>query len=322
MRGTGPWQKQAKKEGVNMAAQERVVYLNGKIIPESQAAIPIRDKGFIYGDAVFDVARTFNGKIFKGKEHVDRLFTSCKYLRLDPGMNKQQMLELTEEVAERNVPLLRPQEDYWVTQRVTRGADPIYPGDDVTPTVLIECKPLPLALRARLFKDGISMMTPSTPRVPPVYMSPRAKTHNYLNLVLGNLEVHDVDSDGWALMLDDKGNLAEGLGSNVFIVRDGVLQTPKEQFVLSGVTRSTVLDLAASLKIPAEERDIDLFDAYTAEEAFLTSTSLCICPASSLNGSPVGDGKVPGPVTERLMGAFSDLAGMDYVAQYLAHLDA
>jgi branched-chain amino acid aminotransferase len=90
--------------------------------------------------------------------------------------------------------------------------------------------------------------------------------------------------------------------------------------VLEGITRGAVMDLAAGLGLSVEERDLDLYDAYTADEAFLTSTSLCICPVSSVNGAPVGDGSVPGPVTRRLMSAFSDLAGMDYEAQYLAHL--
>ena len=303
-----------------MAQRERVVYLNGEMIPESSASIPIRDRGFIYGDAVFDVSRTFNGTPFRQREHIDRLYDSCKYLRLDPGMGPDRMLELTMEVVESNVPLLGPNEDYWVTQRVTRGVDPTLPEDRARPTVLIECRPLPLASRARYYKTGVPLVTPSVPRIPPQYMSPRAKTHNYLNLTLGDLEVQEKDPDGWALLLDDRGNLAEGKGSNVFIVKDGVVVTPREQLVLAGITRGTVLELAANLSIPAEERDIDLFDAYTADEAFLTSTSLCICPVSSINGTSLGDGGVPGPVTERLTGAFSDLVGMDYVAQYLAHL--
>jgi branched-chain amino acid aminotransferase len=303
-----------------MAQQERVVYLNGRIVPESQAGIPIRDAGFIYGDAVFDAARTFNGQVFRMREHIDRLYDSCKYLRLDPGMNRERMVELTTEVVERNVPLLGPNEDYWVTQRVTRGVESTLPDEESHNTVLIECRPLPLAKRAHYYRVGIPLLTPSVPRIPPQFMSPRAKTHNYLNLVLGNLEVHEKDPDAWALLLDEKGNLAEGLGSNVFIVKDGVLATPRGQMVLEGITRNTVLELAASLRIPAEERDIDAYDACTADESFLTSTSLCVCPVSSINGIAVGDGKVPGPVTQRLMGAFSDLVGMDYVAQYLAHL--
>ena len=303
-----------------MAQGERVVYLNGQIIPESSAGIPIRDRGFTLGDAAFDMARTFNGQVFRGKEHIDRLYDSCRYLRLDPGMSKERMLETTLEVVERNVPLLGPNEDYWVAQRVTRGVEARQPGEESHCTVLIECLPLPLAKRARCYSTGISLMTPSVPRTPPQFLSPRAKTHNYLNLVLGDLEVHEKDPDAWALLLDERGNLAEGRGSNVFVVKDGAVATPREQFVLGGITREMVLEMAANLNIPAEERDIDLYDAYTADEVFITSTSLCICPVSSINGVAPGDGKVPGPMTERLMGVFSDLVGMDYVAQYLAHL--
>ena len=123
-----------------------------------------------------------------------------------------------------------------------------------------------------------------------------------------------------SVVLDEDGNLTEGRGSNVFIVRGGVLTTPKEQSVLAGITRQLVLDLASSLRMPVEEKDIDLYDAYTDEEAFLTSTSLCICPVSSINGTVLSDGNVPGPVTAKLTSAFCDVVGMDYVAQYLAHL--
>ncbi len=305
-----------------MAQQERTAYLNGRMIPESQASVSIKDRGFTLGDAVFDMARTFNGRVFKLKEHIDRLYTSCKYLRLDPGMTREQMTDLTMEVVESNIPLLGPNEDYWVSQRVTRGVEPAHPGDEPQPTVFVGCVPLPLARRAHYYKEGVPLMTPSIPRTPPQFLSPRAKTHNYLNLVLGDLEVHEKDPNAWALLLDENGNLAEGRGSNVFVVKDGVVATPREQFVLAGITRETVLELAESLRMPVEERDIDLFDSYTAEEAFVTSTSLCICPVSSINGVTLGDGKVPGPVTERLMGAFSDLVGMDYVAQYLAHLES
>ncbi len=303
-----------------MAQREKVVYLNGHIIPEREAAISIVDRGFTRGDAVFDAARTFNGTGFKLKEHIDRLYDSCKYLRLDPGMSKERMLELTVEVVERNVPLLGPTEDYWVTQRVTRGVEPSDPAEESSPTVLIDCRLLPLAKRAAYYKSGIPFMTPSVPRTPPQFLSPRAKTHNYLNMVLGDLEIHDKNPDGWALLLDEKGNLTEGRGANVFIVKNGVVATPREQFVLAGITRGEVMRLATSLRIPMEERDIDLYDAYTADEAFVTSTSLCICPASSFNSVVTGDGTVPGPVTARLMGAFTDLVGMDYVGQYLAHI--
>ncbi len=303
-----------------MAMRERVVYLNGEIIPESKASIPFRDLGFIHGDAAFDTARTFNGEVFRLAEHIDRLYRSCKYLRIDPGVDQGRMAHLTQEVVERNVPLLGPNEDYWVTQRVTRGVPPSKAGEEMRPTVLIECRPLPLPQRARYYRTGIPLMTSSLRRTPPWVMSPQAKTHNYLNVVLADLEVKAKEADAWVVLLDEGGNLAEGSSNNVFAMKDGVLSTPRAQMVLDGITRRTVLELAERLKVPTQERDIDLYDAYNSDEMFITSTSLCICPVVSLNGVTIGDGRVPGPMTKGLMAAFSELVGMDYVAQYLAHL--
>ena len=303
-----------------MAQGERVVYINGEIVPLSQARLSVHDRGFIHGDAVFDTTRTFNGKLFRLKDHIDRLYRSCKYMRLDPGVDREEMTSLTQEVLERNLPLLKPNEDYWVSQRVTRGVATTYPGEEERHTLIIDCRVVPFAKRARYFIDGIPLMTPSVRRVPHWAVSPRAKTHNYINMVLAEMEVSDSNPGAWALLLDERGNLCEGLGCNVFVVKDGALFTPKEQYVLAGITRAVVMELADSLKIPLVEADIDLYDAYTADEVFLTSSSLCVCPVSSINGNVIGDGKVPGPLTARLQGAFSDLVGMDYVAQYVAHL--
>jgi branched-chain amino acid aminotransferase len=299
-----------------MTQNEPIVFLNSKLIPESQAGIPIRDRGFIYGDAVFDAARTFNGVPFKLTEHVKRLYDSLRYVRIDPGFSMGEMEHWSRRVVEHNHPLLPAGQDMWVMQRVTRGVE----GGDAAPTVLIETHAIPFAARAPLYREGARVTTPSVPRVPPRFMSPRAKTHNYLNLVLGDLEAQGTDPGSWAVLLDEAGNLTEGRGSNIFLVKDGTIATPKGQFVLEGITRRTVLDLADGLGLETAERDLDLFDAYTADEAFLTSTSLCICPVSAVNGSAIGDGSPPGPITRRLMQAFSDLAGMDFEEQYLAHL--
>ncbi len=299
-----------------MPETEPIVFLNGELVPESQAGIPIRDRGFIYGDAVFDAARTFNGVPFKLTEHVKRLYDSLRYVRIDPGMDMGEMEAWSRRVVEHNYPLLPPGQDMWVMQRVTRGVE----GGESAPTVLIETHAIPFVSRAPLYRDGARVTTPSVPRVPPRFMSPRAKTHNYLNLVLGDLEAQGTDPGSWAVLLDETGNLTEGRGSNIFLVKDGTVATPKGQYVLEGITRNTVLDLAGGLGLETAERDLDLFDAYTADEAFLTSTSLCICPVSSINGTVIGDGKPPAQVTQRLMSAFSDLAGMDFEEQYLAHL--
>jgi branched-chain amino acid aminotransferase len=296
-------------------ANERVAYFNGKIVPESDVVIPFRDRGFIYGDAVFDMTRSFNLRPFRLQEHMERFYRSLRYVGIDPGVSLKEMIAISEEVFERNRHLLGPGEDYWIGQRVSRGLR-----GGTTPTVIVECSPLPLKERARLFRDGIDVVVPSVRRTPPDALSPRVKSHNYLNLVMAEREVQARDPDAWAVLLDINGNLCEGLGSNIFVVREGQVLTPKGRYVLEGISRRTVMELAAEAKIPVEEADLDLYDAITADEVFLTSTSLCICGVRSVNGNRIGDGKVPGPVTKRLTDAYIRLVDCDFVQQYLDKL--
>jgi branched-chain amino acid aminotransferase len=301
---------------------ERVAWFNGEFMPENQVKIPFRDLSWIYGDGCFDMTRSFNHKLFKVKEHVDRLYRSLKYLRIDPGLGPERMTALTEELFEHNRHLLGAEEDYWIGQRISRGVKDV-PGDNLDyhgPNVVLECVPLPLVQRAKLFKEGIRVVVPSHRRTPPESLTPRAKTHNYLNMIVANQEVESSDPEAWAVLLDINGNLAEGMGSNIFTVRDGALLTPREKFVLPGVSRQTVIDLAREAGIPVTETDIDLYDSYTADEMFLTSTSLCICPVTKINGVEIGPKEqVWGPVTTQLAEAYSRFVGYDFVGQYLKH---
>ncbi len=300
---------------------QRIAYFNGRFVPEREVLVPFRDRGFKYGDAVFDTTRTFGHRPFKVAEHVDRLYRSLRYLRIDPGLTAAQMIDITEEVLRRNLPLLEPDDDYWVTQRVSRGLDAAHRDiwNQTGPTVIVECVPLPLRERASLYRDGIAVVTPSVRRTPPQSLSPRVKTHNYLNMIAGDLEVRAQNPSAWAILLDTAGNLAEGLGSNIFLVAEGRVLTPREQSVLAGISRETVIDLAREAALTVVETDLDLYDAYNADEAFLTSTSLCICPIGTVNGARIG-GLVPGPVTRQLTEAYSRFVEFDFVAQYLKRL--
>src|SRR3954453_5798993 len=200
------------------------------------------------------------------------------------------MCDLTEEVFERNLHLLGPDDDYWVGQRISRGVKEA-PGDNIDyhgPNVVLECNPLPFAKRAKLFKEGIKVVVPSHRRVPPDSLTPRAKTNNYLNLIVADQEVQSIDPKAWGVLLDVNGNLAEGLGSNIFIVREGEILTPREKFVLPGVSRQTAIDLAREEGLALHEADIDLYDAYNADEIFPTPTSLCICPVTRGTASRSG----------------------------------
>ena len=281
---------------------KRVAYVNGEIVPEIEAKVSYNDVGFLYGDAVFDTTRTFGGKIFRLQQHLDRFFQSLKYMRIDPLMTQDEMSDITMEVLERNLPLLDDNEDYWVSQRVSRGVRQDLGGLS-NPTVVIETFPLPLKQRASLYKDGLQLVTPSVRRTPPVSQSPRAKVHNYINIVQADLEVKSQNPNASALMLDINGNLCEGMGANLFLVKDGEMFTPHEQYILAGISRQVTIDLANELGINVKEKNLDLYDAYTADEIFVTSTSYCICPVASVNGSKPDNQDVPGPVTKRLMDA-------------------
>jgi branched-chain amino acid aminotransferase len=170
-------------EGTQLA-NERIVYLNGKYVPESQATVHVSDRGFIFGDAVFDTARTFKGEIYRLKDHIDRLMRSLRYLRIDPGLTAQEISDISEDVVARNRHLLGPDDDYWIFQRITRGSAFAEPPDGHTgATVIVLCVPLPFAVRAPLFGNGIEVVIPTTRRVAPDALSPNAKTNNYLNLI-------------------------------------------------------------------------------------------------------------------------------------------
>src|SRR5271154_4914574 len=206
------------------------------------------------------MTRTFQGRPFKLKEHIARLYRSLKYLRIDPGLTPDKMIGISEDVLARNAHFLNDDNDFWLAQRVSRGVDAV--GDegweDTGPTVIVECIPLPLAKRARLFRDGIDIVVPPTRRVAPEALSPRAKTHNYLNLILADLEAKAQDKEAWSVLLDAEGHLAEGIGSNIFIVQGGRVVTPRERWVLPGVSRAMVIQLCGKLGIACSEADLDL----------------------------------------------------------------
>jgi branched-chain amino acid aminotransferase len=305
---------------MTVRANERIAWFNGQFMPESEVRIPFRDSSWVYGDGAFDMTRSFGHRPFKVKEHVERLYRSLKYLRIDPGFGPQKMCALTEEVFERNRHLLGPDDDYWIGQRVSRGVKKTE-GDNIDargPNVVLECAPLPFLERAKLFKEGIRVVVPAHRRVPPDSLTPRAKTHNYLNLIVATQEAQSTDPEAWAVLLDVNGNLCEGMGSNIFAVRDGELLTPRAKFVLPGVSRQTVMDLADAEGIAVREADLDLYDAYSADEVFLTSTSLCMCPVTKVNGVEIGPkGQVWGAITKRIADAYRRFVDYDFIGQYL-----
>lgn len=294
---------------------EPIVYVNGRLVPASQATVSVFDRGFRMGDGVFDTARTFRHRPYKLRDHLERLYRSLHYIRVDPGISLEEMEAQTLQVVEHNVALLQPHDDVWITQVVSRG--PLRTTG--APTVVILTEPLPFATFARYHKVGLSLITPSIRHTPPQSVEPRAKTVSRMNLVLAEMEVQRHDPDAWALLMDLEGNITEYTSGNFFMVRKGCLLTPFERNALGGIARETVMELAEELGLPCREADLTPYDVYNADEAFITSTSKCILPIGRLNGIRIGQ-HIPGPLTRRLLDTWSARVEVDIAEQALSHL--
>ena len=303
--------------------KERMVYVDGSIVPQSQAVISVFDRSVQYGDAVYDAARTFGHRPFKLREHIDRLYRSCSYTRMPVHLSADQMEKETLEVLEHNLPLLGPDDEDMIWWSVTRGvSSPTrLVSESGEATVIIYTFPVPFGAFAKWVTGGARVVTPATRRTPSQCLDPRAKISNRMNHILADMEAKGADPEAYSLMLDISGNIAENSTGNFFFVRDGAICTSGASSALEGVTRATIFELARGAGIPVVTGNFPLFDVYLAAEAFLTATSYSILPVACVNGKILGGG-APGPVTQLLTKRWSELVGIDIVAQALGHLKA
>ena len=286
---------------------EFTYWFNGEFVPEHQAVIPVNDRGFRLGDGVFDTERTFNGEIFRLAEHLERLERSLRYTRIDPGVSLEDLARISTEAVERNRHLLERHGDFWVTQNISRdgrgGAN-----------VAIIVDPLPFNRFAPFYEKGIPLVVPPVRASANQGLDPKLKATSRLNMVLADLEGKAIDADSLSVLVDEHGNLAEVLYGNLFLVRGGKIRTPGSRAILEGVSRMTTLELIAGEGLPMSEADLQPYDLYTADEAFVTTTSYCILPVASLNGREIGRA-APGPVTEQLTRSWNLRVGLDIAAQ-------
>ena len=303
-------------------ASKHLVYISGEMLPPDQAKISVFDTAVTLGDTVTESTRTFGHKPFKLERHVNRLYKSLKVSRINPGFSPDEMTAITLQVLETNLPHVPPQEDVWIVHNISRGmgaaaADPTLQRSPAT--IIINTAPMILKDWAGFYTEGCHAVTPFSRAIPTQALDARIKNRSRLAYTLAEAEVKLVDPQAQSIILDTDGNVTENKGGNFFIWADGVLKTPHARGALAGISRETVLELAGALDIPTQITDFQPYDIYTADEAFFTSTPYCIMPATKFNGLPVGDGAV-GPVTMRLLQAWSDLVGLDIVAQAQSHL--
>ena len=275
-----------------------LVYVSGAWRTAAEASVSVFDHGLLYGDGVFEGIRAYNGRVFKLERHIDRLFDSAKAIRLEIPQTHAEVCGLVVEACRRN-----GISDGYVRLVVTRG-----PGDlGIDPRKCPRAELIVIARQLTMYAaaaKGIKVVTSTFRRNAPDATSPSIKSLNYLNNILARLEANDRGADE-ALMLDGQGYVAEATVDNFFIVTEHALLTPPTATNLNGITRETVLALAASLGIKADERPFTLFDVWTSKEAFICGTGAEVVPVLSVDERVIGSGGV-GPVTGRIVAAYHE----------------
>lgn len=280
-------------------------HLNGDLVPESEATVSVRDRGFMYGDAAFETIRVYGGDPFEWDAHRDRLLHTASALGFADAV--------PDDLRERVEATLAANElkDAYCKVSVSRGVQPgkLTPASEVDPTVVVIVDPLPRGGRdgARVWDGPATVQTVRTRRVPDVAVPADIKSHNYLNGILGRLELRRSAGDGdpadECILRDVDGNLAEGATSNVFFVTENGLRTPSAELdLLPGVTRDIVMDLARDEGFPVETGAYSLDALRNADEAFLTNSTWEIRPVGTVDGIDVG----AGPMTKLLQRLYDE----------------
>jgi branched-chain amino acid aminotransferase len=279
-----------------------LVYLNGKFVPTEQAKVSAFDHGFLYGDGVFEGIRAYGGRVFRLEDHVKRLFDSAQAIMLRVPMSQEEMCKAILETLKRNN--LR---DAYIRPIVSRGVgdlglDPDKCSQATVIIIAVEWG----AMYGDLYEVGLTAITVAVRRNAPDSLPPNIKSLNYLNNILAKIEAN-IKGGNEAIILDSRGMLSEGSGDNIFVIKDGKIYTPYTINNLKGITREAVMELAQARSYDILERDLGLFDLYTADEVFVTGTAAEVAPVTRVDGRIVGTGK-PGPITKDLMEAFKELA--------------
>ena len=282
------------------------IYIDGQFYSEADAKISVFDHGLLYGDGVFEGIRMYHNRVFKLKEHIERLFWSAKALLLDIQMTPEEVAAATVETCRQNG--LR---DGYIRLVVTRGKGTLGldPRKCPKPSVIIIATTIQL-YPDKTYTDGLTIVTVPTTRNTVNAINPAIKSLNYLNNVLARIEANNAGVEE-AIMLNSDGFVAECTADNVFIVQKGKLYTPPlSAGALYGITRNTVLDCARALGSPTGEPNLSRYDLYIADEMFVTGTAAEMVPVVKVDGRAIGTGK-PGPITAKLLAAFRETTKTD-----------
>lgn len=288
------------------------IYIDGRFYSERDAKISVFDHGVLYGDGVFEGIRFYNGRIFRLKEHIDRLYASAQAILLTVPMSKEDLAEATLKTCR-----LNKLKDGYIRLVVTRGVGylGLSPYKCKKASVFIIAATIELYPEA-VYRNGLKVATTGTMRTPSNVLSPAVKSLNYLNNIMAKVEAIQAGAEE-GLMLNGQGNVAECTGDNVFIIKHGALITPPiSAGALDGITRRAVMALAVEAGLPVREENLTRYDIYTADECFLTGTAAEVVPVAQLDGRPIGATR-PGPVTLDLMRRYRELTAREGAPIYV-----
>jgi branched-chain amino acid aminotransferase len=298
----------------------RLVYMNGKFVSEKEAKISIFDSALMFGDMVFEMTRSFNKKQFKLREHLERLYSSIKYVQIPLKMTMNEMESACYETIEKNDPVFEATDEHRLMINVSRGPLSIYADvfdGKMEPTVVIADFPLKwtVSTMGSLFDTGINAVIPSQRAIPAHLLEPKVKNRSRIHYMMANIEVSNWPGDNnWALLLDPDGFIAEGTGDNFFIVKNGTIISPEPRNILRGISRDYIFELSKELGIPILEKNIGAYDVVNSDEAFMTGTPFCILPVTKLNGIEIGNGK-KGAIMTKLLSKWSQNVGVNIEEQ-------
>ncbi len=278
---------------------QSLVYINGSLVEKEHAKISVFDHGLLYGDGVFEGIRCYNGNIFEANAHIKRLYNSAKAIRLQIPISEKDMLDAIRKTLDAN-----NLTNAYIRVIVTRGAGTLglSPTKTSDPQIIIITDEIEL-YPPELYEKGMEVITCSTVRNHPNAVSPRIKSLNYLNNILGKIEALDAGVPE-AIMLNHQGFVAECTGDNIFIVSNNILFTPPpEAGILEGITRNIVIAIAKENNITVREENLTRYSLYVADECFLTGTAAEIIPVTKIDGRIIGNGSV-GSITKMLIAEF------------------
>ncbi len=304
-----------------MTPSGRLIYFNGQLVPEAEAKISVYDSALMFGDMVFEMTRSFGKRQFKLREHIDRLYAGVKILRIPLAMTPAEMEQACQQTVEANDHLFAQGDEHRLMIDVSRGLLGTYYGIEGLhkgPNVVIADFPLrwTVAGMSNLFDKGINAVITSQRAIPATLLDPKIKNRSRIFYLMANIEASQVEGDNnWALLLDPDGFVAEGTGDNFFIIKNDTVISPEGRNILRGVSRAYVMnELCPQLGLCVIEKNIEPYDVYTADEAFMTGTPFCMLPVTSLNGLSIGSGSV-GAVFSRLIERWSSNTGVDIIGQ-------